>query len=389
MSYLSTLVEERETLAASIATITDRAEAEGRDITDAELAEVRDIKARAEAIDTRLATFAETQDANARYADLAGRIESRRSAKAEQTSAAPSLSFGEQVLASAEFRSWQGFGTMPRFTLDVSPLEVRAPGDPIKTTDAGAARQRLELSATPGLLTPVLSIIGREPVSSNAVDWIEYPVISDAAVVPEGSPKPAATWLPAIKTGSLDTIAHYLQVTRQAVEDNARLRSLIEGELLRGVQSKVEKDAAAAITGATFPAAPGVAGTGILGAVRAGIAAVQSAGFNPTAVLLNPDDYAEADVELLGRSFGGTTVNASFWGLRVAWSSEVTAGSAYVGDFTTAVKYLDRGTTAVYMTDSHADNFLANVFTLLGETRGKTVVVNPNAVAEVTVTPAP
>ena len=46
-----------------------------------------------------------------------------------------------------------------------------------------------------------------------------------------------------------------------------------------------------------------------------------------------------------------------------------------------------RGTAQVYLTDSHADNFIRNVLLLLAETRGLAVVGEPAAIAECTVTP--
>ena len=40
---------------------------------------------------------------------------------------------------------------------------------------------------------------------------------------------------------------------------------------------------------------------------------------------------------------------------------------------------------ALYITDSHASTFLANVFTLLAERRSLAAVVRPDALAEVSV----
>jgi hypothetical protein len=41
-----------------------------------------------------------------------------------------------------------------------------------------------------------------------------------------------------------------------------------------------------------------------------------------------------------------------------------------------------RSAVALYITDSHADTFLSNVFTLLAERRSKTVLVRPLALCE-------
>jgi hypothetical protein len=61
------------------------------------------------------------------------------------------------------------------------------------------------------------------------------------------------------------------------------------------------------------------------------------------------------------------------------------AGTAYVGDFAQAVTVFDRGTTAVYLSDSHADNFIRNVLLLLAEIRALATVPEPQAAAKCSV----
>ena len=53
-----------------------------------------------------------------------------------------------------------------------------------------------------------------------------------------------------------------------------------------------------------------------------------------------------------------------------------------MGDFRSAVQHYFRSQISLYITDSHADTFLSNVFTLLAEQRSKTVVVRPAALVE-------
>ena len=88
-------------------------------------------------------------------------------------------------------------------------------------------------------------------VSSGVVDWVEVGGDPVAAVVAEGAAKPEATFTMTPKTAALDTIAHWVQITRQALEDATYIRSLIEGKLRRGLLAKAEADMAAAIDAAT------------------------------------------------------------------------------------------------------------------------------------------
>ena len=130
-------------------------------------------------------------------------------------------------------------------------------------------------------------------VSSGVVDWVEVGADPVAAVVAEGAAKPEATFTMTPKTAALDTIAHWVQITRQALDDAPYIRSLIEGKLRRGLLAKAEADMAAAIVAATLPTATGA---DLSTAIRVGIGTVQGAGYNPNAVVLNPADYAALDV---------------------------------------------------------------------------------------------
>ena len=93
---------------------------------------------------------------------------------------------------------------------------------------------------------PLLEVVGHVMVSSGVVDWVEIGGDPVAAVVPEGTAKPEAAFTVTPKTAALDTIAHWVQITRQALEDATYIRSLIESKLRRGLLNKAEADMAAA-----------------------------------------------------------------------------------------------------------------------------------------------
>jgi hypothetical protein len=120
-----------------------------------------------------------------------------------------------------------------------------------------------------------------------------------------------------------------------------------------------------------------------------GVGVVQAAGFNPGAVLLNPTDWAEMDVAAMRGTLAGATIRQNYWGLTLIPSIAQPVGTAVVGDFRAALSHYIRSQVAMYITDSHADTFLSNVFTLLAERRAKTVVVRPQALCECTVVTGP
>jgi hypothetical protein len=183
-------------------------------------------------------------------------------------------------------------------------------------------------------------------------------------------------------------VAVWTQATRQALEDIPMMRSLVDQELVRSVLRKFEELAVTALTGATLPTAEAPAEGGTLqGAIRHGIAKVQVAGWAPNAVAVNPADAADIDIASLSLP---QTAGNNFWGLRVVPVAGLSAGTAIVGDFSNgAVTYERSAGVSVFITDSHADTFTSNIFTLLAETRRKTVIRRVDAFAKVSVAAAP
>ena len=219
-------------------------------------------------------------------------------------------------------------------------------------------------------------------VSSGVVDWVEVGADPVAAVVAEGAAKPEATFTMTPRTAALETIAHWVQITRQALEDAPYIRSLIEGKLRRGLLAKAEADMAAALVAATLPTATGA---DMSKSIRVGIGKVEAAGYNPNAVVLNPADYATLDIAAAEAGNTGPDRRSTFWGLTAVPASSVTAGTAIVGDFASGATLFDRGVTNVFLSDSHASLFISNILVILAEARLKSAVTEPLAICECTV----
>jgi HK97 family phage major capsid protein len=381
MDYLKSLMEERETLAATIETYALKASERGSDLTEAETAEVKRIQERCASIDDRLATFGQAQESSRRYADLVARIGTAPKPEERKAEEPEHLSMGEAFARSAEFRGYQFHGSSSRFHYG----EGRAAGDPFLTSSLHQAPAQVTVAEAPDQ-NPLLAVINREQISTNAFEYVLYADDDLAAVVPEGTAKPETTISTTLVPGSLDTIAHWTEASRQALEDESRLRSIIDGRLSRGVLRKVNSNVNAALVAATLPTA---AGDDLLAAIRVGIGTVEANGWSPNAVILNPADWAALDIAAMAATQVGPVVRQSFWGLTVISSSLQTAGTATVGDFQQGVSLFYRAGVAVYATDSHASNFTSNLFTILAEMRAKAVVTDTTALVECAATVAP
>lgn len=396
ITYLRRLTDERDSLTQAATDLTERAASEERDLTDTEQTSLRGWQERCAAIDVQLTEYnaqAESQRAYARLRDSLHHNDDEDPAPPPsrvQVREADVRGWGDAFVESDAFRNYEGTGSSRRVELP-GGLETRAAAGidtraAIDTGD-GIVIPYLYAPRGPAVTSPLMDVCGHVSTNSNAVSWVQWAPNppSAAGVVAEGTAKPEATMTATPVSDTLDTIAHWKEITRQALEDIPQIRSLVETRLRQGIARKVEQDVVTALVAATIPPAAGSAAQGLLGSIRIGLATVQTNGYTPNAVVLNPMDAASIDLAVMGGTLGGPAVNGSLWGLRIVASPDVAAGTAYVGDFGTGVVIFDRGSTSVYLSDSHADNFIKNVLLLLAEIRALVTVPEPQALAECTV----
>jgi HK97 family phage major capsid protein len=390
--YLDRLLDERTSLTGVMTGLRDRAAAEERDITEAERSEITRLQERCVEIDSLLTEHQAQAESARSFADLQARIEAQRERTAgrspeqrtpgsQMETTSPGLAFVE----SEQFRAYPGRGQGQAFQVTDWPLQLETRA---LITTANLAIPHVVIApreqVTP--VSPLLEVVDTQRVSGGVAEWVEVGPDPVAAIVAEGSAKPEAVITFTPRTAALDTIAHWVQITRQALADAAYVRGLVETKLRRGVLRKIEEEVAAALAAAALPTATGAT---LLGAIRAGVGTVQAAGYTPNAVVLNPADWADLDVTVMGGTLGGPTVGQTFWGLRPVAVPSQPAGTATVGDFQSGVSWLDRGVTDVFVTDSHAAFFISNILVILAEARGKAVVPEPNALCECAATVIP
>ena len=397
LTYLSRLTAERDSLTQAATDLTERAARDERDVTDTERTSLTGWATRCAEIDSQLTEYNAQAESQRAYARLRSSLtltddDSAPSTQLERRSAqndAQQLSWGDQFVNSPAFTNYTGAGVSQRVAMPFE-LEQRAP-----IMISGFPAQGLPpMYWQPPQYTyksPLLDVIGKVTTSSNAVSYVQWtPNPQGAAtVVAEGVAKPEAAMTATGVSVSLQTYAHWKEVSRQALEDVPQIRSIVENRLRQGIVRALEDAVSAALVAATLPTATVPVGGSLLEAVRVGIGTVQSAGYaNPNAVLLNPADYAAMDIEIIRATNQGPTMTNNPWGLTVVASNGVAPGTAFVGDFSVGVTLFSRGSTEVYLTDSHADLFIRNILLLLAETRALVTVPEPAALAECSVSAA-
>lgn len=382
-TYAEQLMEERDTLSAAIETTVTESQESNAGLSDDAKAKIKGMQTRVASIDETLGVIATEQDSTRKAYEFAARftrtpkVEEREPAKSEHTS------WGRAFVESVEFREYDGHGKTGRFevTEPDNPFERRAP---LMTSDLPKTIGASVISiAEPDEATPLFAVVGQEQVSTGSFEYVSYTMDNNAAVVPEGTVKPESTITENIVPGTLDTIAHWTQVTRQTLEDSARVRSIIDGKLRDGVNKKVHDSIVDALLAAVLPTAEGA---DLLAAIRVGVATVQGNGFSPNALLLNPMDWADLDIAVMGAAGLSPVSQQSFWGMRPVAHASQPAGTATVGNFKSGATLFYRSGVGVYATDSHADTFTSNIFTILAERRSKAAVTQPLALCDCTAT---
>jgi HK97 family phage major capsid protein len=394
---LTRLSEDRTAQETFIAELLQAAEAESRDLVEAELANVRNAEARMAEIDAQMAPLVAFEQRRASAAQLP--------TGAPRQTATPGLqvvehrSLGQIFTESEEFRSYSGRGTSGV----ISVPEFRAVGpDPLlTTTDPGKVLlPTAQKFAGPQHFVPfpLLSLVGRIEVSGNSVSYVTTSDASGADVVAEGAKKPPVVWTAKETPYTLETIAGWFKYSRQALADIPQLRSLVDQKIRRAIDVKLNALAVAALN-AAFTAGNTTTGASkqpLVEVVRLAMAEMEENGIMPTAVLANPADVAAFDIAMLGKPLGVAQVNGGMWGLPIIPLAGITAGTAIVGNIGDGLVYFERAGLEMYTTDSDVSDgaagavtsdFRSNILTTLGEVRGKFAAVDPQVLQKVVVTP--
>lgn len=384
--------DERKSLVDQITSITEGASLDERDISDAEMELVERANTRIEAIDRQMQPLIRSEELRNAGASL-DVLQARATARQQRETA--TLQVSERVPSLGDFvdsdayRNWSGNGKSSLFTIEQRASSLRA------TLTEGAAPGSTLLPHPPKYVlpqgdreTPLLDAISRLMVSTNSIDLVTYGVpagATGAAEVAEAAKKPEAALTTTATTVNVPTVAYWLKATRQLLQDAPAARGFIDDQLRRGLVTKMETDAGAAIGGATYTKTTGATKQTLLEVARIGVATVAAAGFRPNAILCSPTDAAAFDLALYTKTFNGAAMGINPWGLQVIPVNGLT--KAYVGDFKAGVTLVERTGINIYISDSNEDDFLKNVFTILAEYRAKTVVTQPAAITELVVTP--
>lgn len=244
----------------------------------------------------------------------------------------------------------------------------------------------------PGILMPglrrltVRDLLAQGRISSNALEYVRENVFTNAAApVAEGTLKPESNITFTKETANVKTIAHWIQASRQIMDDAPALQSYINSRMMYGLALVEENQMLNGDgTGDNLQGLNVVAtgyetelnATGDTGAdiLAHAVYQVSLSEFEADGIVLNPADWHR--IALLKDAngnyiMGGPQAFASkvLWGLPVVSTTAQAAGTFTVGAFGLASQVWDRMDATVEISNQDRDNFVKNMLTILCEER--------------------
>ena len=250
----------------------------------------------------------------------------------------------------------------------------------------------------------VLTIRDALPVgrtSSNLIEFTKENVYTNSAGPQYDSPnsenvlKPESAITFTLATAPVVTLAHFIPVSRQVLDDAPQLESYVNSRLIYGLKLEEEDQllngtGTAGNIGGILKAGNftaynrAVTGDSKLDALRRAITQCQLSEFMADTIVLNPADW-EA-IELLKATDNQyvwsnpvAMAGPQIWGKRVIPTNSITAGTFLVGAFSMGAQVWDRMDAAVQISYEDGDNFRKNMATLLAEERICLTVYRPAA----------
>lgn len=295
--------------------------------------------------------------------------------QAEGTKAAP-LTLGQEFVKSDAYKAFLRHDK-------AKAVFTKSATSPV--TSMEVKQQVAGIVAAPVVLT-VEDAIPAVETTSNLIEFtVEKAWTDNAAAVAEGAEKPESAAEFGKDSEKVQTVAHFIRITKQLAEDNVALAAYIDMRMEKGVDKEVERQIingdkeddelnGLLVAGNYTPhgLTQGEKETN-LDLIRKCAMVIRVAGYSPTIILMNPIDYdailglKTADgAYLIGNPTAATAPR--LWGLPVVQSGAVAAGTFLVCDMTQAVIYNRQGVT-IEMFEQDADNVTKNLITVRAERR--------------------
>lgn len=257
----------------------------------------------------------------------------------------------------------------------------------------------------PGIVTPttprgLLDVLATRPVNTGRVEFVVDSTAGDvgATEVAEGGVKPEGNLALTPVTEDLQTIAVWVQETRQALQDDPSAAQWVEQRLVDAVRRRLARQVLVGdgtgtnLTGLLNRSGIGSyvspAGEPAAVVLRKTITVAEVSGQRATAYVVSPTTAEALDLDT-GTDEHWRGVPPGLSALRVV-DPAMPDGQVLAGDLSGgSVSLLVKDGGSVYVSDSHGSTFTSNILTVLAEGRFGLALFRPSAVAVGTITITP
>jgi HK97 family phage major capsid protein len=246
--------------------------------------------------------------------------------------------------------------------------------------------------------TTVGDLVLQGTTDSNVISYYEETTFTNAAdTVAEDADKPESALDFTEVTDTVRKIATWIPATSEFLEDNAGIRSYIEGRL-RFMVERTEEDqllngngTAPNISGILDRSIQTIGSTNDIDAIYQAMTEVRVDGqAEPTAVVIHPLSWQKMRLskddnnQYLGPGPFSPDNVERIWGLQVRVTPLIAEGTALVGAFRPYAQVFRKGGIRVVASTEHASYFIANRVAILAEERLALAVYRPTAFCSVT-----
>ena len=316
--------------------------------------------------------------------------------KANDNKPGERYSVGKSVVEDEKFQDWLKNGG------DKSRIRVGVKAITSLTTGGGAAGDLIVPQRNPGIIRQpdramtIRDLLSVGRTTSNSIEFVqETGFTNNAAPVAEGALKPESSLEFNLQTTPVRTIAHWIQASKQILQDVPALQSYIDTRMRFGLEIEEEdqilsgdgtgQNLLGLIPQATpFDTGRVRPGDTRIDVIRRAMTQVRLAEYRADAIVLHPSDWEE--IELTKTDDGAYVwanprglLGPTLWGLPVIDTTAVEEGEFLVGNFQMAAMLWDREDAVVDISTEDRDNFVKNMVTIRAEERLALEVSRPEA----------
>lgn len=306
-------------------------------------------------------------------------------------------SFGEQFVKSDSFLQMAaGRSKFARLEFKTAIINATGQNQPLVAADRIPG-----IIANPDRVLTIRDALPTGRTSSNLVEFTRENVFTNNAGAQYSSParenvtKPESGITFTLASAPVVTLAHFIPVSRQVLDDAPQLQSYVNSRLTFGLKLEEEDqllngsgtsgNLSGLLTSGNFVAYNRAAtGDTRLDTIRKAITQAALSEYTADTVVINPADWERME---LSKASDGQYIMANpmdlaaprIWGKRVVATNSIAAGTFLVGAMSMGAQIWDRMDAAVQISYEDGDNFKKNMATLLAEERLALTVYRPSA----------